>query len=115
MNQLWIMVAGPYSAGAVDAEAKAANLDALNRAALEVFRRGHVPLIGVNMALPMIEAAGQECYDEIMMPVSLALAGRCDAVLRIGGPSEGADREVALIEARGLPVYRSLDELPPAR
>ncbi len=90
------------------------NLRVLNEAAIEVFRRGHIPVIGVNMALPMIEAAGPESYDEMMMPVSLALAERCDAVLRIGGPSEGADQEVARFEARGLPVYRSIDDLPPA-
>ena len=69
VSRLWIMVAGPYRAGAVDAEARAANLRALNEAALAVSRRGHLPVIGVNLALPIIEAAGPECFDEIMMPV----------------------------------------------
>lgn len=32
-----------------------------------------VPIIGVNMALPMIEAAGHELYDEVMMPMCLRL------------------------------------------
>lgn len=70
----------------------------LNIAALEVFRRGHVPIVGVNMALPLIEIAGQEQYDRIMMPLSLAAAERCDAAFRIGGPSHGADEEVERIE-----------------
>jgi hypothetical protein len=33
--------------------------------------------------------------DEIMMPLSLAAAERCDACLRIGGPSAGAGEAVA--------------------
>jgi len=114
VSRLWIMVAGPYRAGALGAAARATNLRVLNEAALAVFRRGHVPVIGVNLALPIIEAAGAESFGEIMMPVSLALAERCDAVLRIGGPSEGADEEVARFRERGLPVFHALDELPEA-
>jgi hypothetical protein len=108
------MVAGPYAAGARSEAERAENLRALNRAAYEVFRRGHVPIIGVNLALPIIEAAGAETYDQIMTPLSLAAAERCDAVLRIGGPSSGADQEVERIRARGGAVYRSVEELPVA-
>ena len=111
---MWIMVAGPYRAGSGDAETRARNLAALNAAALAVWEKGHVPLIGVNMALPMIGDAGPDRYDELMAPVSLALAERCDAVLRIGGKSNGADREVDLIRARGGMVFRSLTEIPSA-
>ncbi len=114
VSRLWIMVAGPYRSGAADAAARAANLRALNAAALAVFRRGHLPVIGVNLALPIIEAAGPESFDEIMMPVSLAAAERCDAVLRIGGPSGGADQEVERFRARGLPVFHAPGEIPEA-
>ncbi len=114
VSRLWIMVAGPYRSGAADAEARATNLRALNEAALAVLRRGHLPVIGVNLALPIIEAAGPESFDVIMMPVSLAVAERCDAVLRIGGPSSGADAEVDRFRVRGLPVFHALDEIPEA-
>jgi hypothetical protein len=112
---MWIMVAGPYSAGGADAQTRARNLRAMNTAALVLQRRGHIPVIGVNMALPLIEAAGgtPAVYDEIMMPVSLALAARCDACLRIGGPSAGADAEVARFRAAAKPVYFTLAEVPP--
>jgi hypothetical protein len=70
------MVAGPYSAGAADSPARQANLDALNQAALTLFERGHVPVVGVNMALPVIRVAGEPRYAEIMLPLSLALAER---------------------------------------
>jgi hypothetical protein len=108
------MVAGPYRSGAGGAAGRAANLRILNEAALAVFRRGHLPVIGVNLALPVIEVAGAESFDEIMMPVSLAVAERCDAVLRIGGPSGGANEEMERFRERGLPVFHALDEIPDA-
>lgn len=111
---MWIMVAGPYRSGSSEPAVWAENLAALNRAAHAVFRKGHVPIIGVNMALPIIDAAGPQSYPEIMMTLSLDLAERCDAVLRIGGPSAGADEEVRRFEERGLTVFRSLDEIPDA-
>ncbi len=73
MAAMWIMIAGPYRSGAADAEQRAVNLKALNEAALQVRRLGHVPLIGVNMALPIIDVAGHEHFDALMMPISLAL------------------------------------------
>lgn len=111
---MWIMISGPYRAGAKTEADRQANLDAMNRAAYQVFRLGHVPVIGVNMALPIIAAVGTERYDEIMMPVSLALVDRCDACLRIGGPSKGADDEAEGFRTAGKPVYRRLDEIPAA-
>ena len=108
---MWIMIAGPYSHGAPAPEDRAANLLFLNRAAVEIFEMGHVPLIGVNMALPMIEAAGAGSYERIMMPLSLSLVERCDACLRIGGVSPGADEEADCFRRLGRPVFFSLAEL----
>ena len=47
-----IAVAGPYSAET--AEQRQKNLEALNKAAAAVMKRGHIPVIGVN-ALPVLE------------------------------------------------------------
>src|SRR5262249_33977776 len=55
---MWIMVAGPYRAES--AHQREENLRFLNRAACAVLRKGHVPVIGVNMALPMIDLAAPE-------------------------------------------------------
>ncbi len=109
---LWIMIAGPYESRATSQAERDANLRALNEAALAVFRHGHVPVIGVNNALPLIGIAGAEEFSDIMMPLSLALAERCDACLRIGGHSQGADREVERFKAAGKPVYSAVDQLP---
>lgn len=111
---MWIMVGGPYTSGARDENERQRNLDVMNRAALTIFGKGHVPIIGVNLALPIIEVAGHDRFDEIMMPISLAVANRCDAFFRVGGPSLGADQECDQFRARGLPVFYNLDDVPKA-
>lgn len=110
---MWIMIAGPYSSGAKTETARAENLQILNQAALAVFDMGHIPIIGVNLALPVIEQAESNRFDDIMMPMSLALADKCDACLRIGGYSLGADKELDKFRERGLPVFTSLAEITP--
>jgi hypothetical protein len=103
------MVSGPYTAGGVDGAQRDRNLAAMNEAALVLLRAGHLPVIGVNLALPMIAAAGDRAFDEIMIPVSLALAERCDACVRIGGRSAGADVEVERFRRAGKPVFDDLE------
>lgn len=114
-QRLWIMVAGPYRSGSSDPAVWAENLRKLNLSARAIFEKGHVPIIGVNMALPVIETVGQDFYERIMMPLSLRLTERCDAVLRIEGISKGADEEVDRFRARGLSVFQSTDEIPGTR
>lgn len=106
------MVSGPYTSGTKDPQVRAANLRAMNAVAHEVWKRGHVPVIGVNMALPVIDAAGADQFDAVMMPLSMALAERCDACLRVGGPSKGADEEMALIRAKGGQVFTRIEDVP---
>ena len=69
-------------------------------------------MIGVNAVKPIIDEAGPDRYDEMMMPMCLVLADRCDAALRVGGPSTGADDEVMRIAAKGGAVYRTIDDIP---
>jgi len=69
------------------------------------------------LALPLVALAGSrrvgdEAYDEIFHPIAGRLLERCDAVLRIGGPSQGADLMVSLAHERQLPIFRSLAEVP---
>jgi len=47
---------GPIDPDRAIEDAWAENLKALNDAAVEVLRKGDVPIIGVNMALPVIES-----------------------------------------------------------
>ena len=110
--RLWVMIAGPWSSGGAGEVTRQANLARLDEVALAVLRRGHLPIVGVNLALPLARAATPAERDALVLEVSLAAAERCDAVLRIEGVSAGADREVARIAARGGAVFHHLDELP---
>jgi hypothetical protein len=110
-KRMWIMIAGPHSSGARTAEQKLSNLERLSRAGLALFEKGQVPIIGVNNALLLIAVAGEHAFEKIMMPLSTALIARCDACLRIGGASKGADLEMEMFERAGKPIYRSVDEI----
>jgi signal peptidase II len=109
---LRIAVAGPYSAPTEAGRQR--NLDAMHAAAAEVSDRGHVAVIGVDAALPLIGTLPESERDDAIMKISLELVDGCDAVLLIG-ESPGANRERDLVLAKGLPVYRHLDEVPRAR
>ena len=118
MTPLMILVAGPYRSGTVDdPNLIAANMRAMNEAALALFRRGHLALTGEAVALPLIETAGSQAigdepFTEIFHPLAHRLLARCDGVLRIGGASAGADEMVARARARGLQVFTRLDDVP---
>jgi hypothetical protein len=115
---LMILIAGPYRSGTGDdPERMARNLHALERYALPLYRAGHVPMIGEWLALPLLREAGSRrvgdaVYEEILYPVAHRLIDRCDAVLRVGGPSKGADQDVARARERGLPVFLRVEDVP---
>jgi hypothetical protein len=113
-----ILVAGPYRSGTGDDPDKmAGNVRAMEAYALPLFRAGHVPIIGEWLALPLVALAGSRRvgdgpFEEIFHPIAERLLRRCDAVLRVGGPSQGADLMVSLARERALGVFRSLCEVP---
>lgn len=109
---MWIMISGPYRHGSKDPQVWEQNLNLMNEFAYAVFKLGHMPIIGVNMAKPIIDSMGEGKYEEIMMPLSLSLIDRCDAVLRVGGESKGADDEVERFRKKGLPIYDALSQIP---
>ena len=117
---LLTLIAGPYRSGTDDDPQKLdANVRAMNEAALDVFRRGHVAITGEAVALPLIELAGSDrvgdaVFDEIFHPVARRLLERCDAVVRIGGASAGADEMVELAQEQGKLVVHGAAELPAA-
>jgi hypothetical protein len=118
IQPLMILVAGPYRSGTNDNPAlMAEHVRAMNRVALRLFRAGHLPVVGEWFALPLIETAGSQqvgdtIFAEIFHPVAEALVARCDACLRIGGPSAGADGMVALSRELGRRVFYALEEVP---
>ncbi len=115
-----ILIAGPYRSGTNnDPELIRKNLDKLESVALPLFRKGHLPLIGEWLALPLAKLAGSKehgdaAWNEIQYPVAHRLLRKCDAVLRLEGASTGADNDVRLAQELGLKIYYSLEEIPSA-
>jgi hypothetical protein len=120
MSAQMILIAGPYQTGTDgDPAAMAANLRRLEEAAWPVFARGHVPMIGEWVALPVLASMGADGPTdpraaEVLYPTAERLLEHCDAVLRLPGASRGADNDVAIAQRRGLPVYTSVDQIPHA-
>ncbi|MFZ1686105.1 MAG: DUF4406 domain-containing protein [Flavobacteriales bacterium] len=104
-----IAVAGPYSAPT--AEQRRSNLDAMNAAAARLLEMGHVPIIGMNAALPVLEQADVPDRYAATMAISLAVIGACHALLLIG-ESPGANKERDLILSHGKPVYTRIEDVP---
>jgi hypothetical protein len=117
-NPMMILIAGPYRSGTGDDLAKmSANVSAMEAYALPIYRAGHLPVLGEWLALPMLELAGSKqvgdtIFNEIFHPIAERLLAKCDAVLRIGGESQGADLMVEIARHHGLQIFRALSDIP---
>ena len=118
INSMMILIAGPYRSGTGDdPEKMAANVHDMESYALPIFRLGHIPILGEWFALPLVKLAGStrvgdEGFNEIFHPIAEKLLSKCDAVLRVGGTSQGADLMVKTAKEKGLHIYYSLEEIP---
>ena len=117
-KSLMILVAGPYRSGTNDDPKKiAANVKHMTTVSLELFRKGHLPVMGEWFALPLIEEAGSAqigdtFFNEIFHPIAIRLIDHCDAVLRIGGPSSGADEMIRRGGEKGKVIFLNKDDIP---
>jgi hypothetical protein len=118
---MMILIAGPYRSGTKDdPELIRKNVHEMEAYALPIFRAGHIPVLGEWLALPLVALAGSEklgdaAFNEIFHPIAVRLLEKCDAVLRVGGASAGADEMVRVGRSLGLKIYASLAEVPPAQ
>lgn len=120
MTKQLILIAGPYRSGTEGRQRLIdANLARLEQAALAVYQRGHIPVIGEWLALPLAKAAGSEAIDDeigesMIYPVAHRLITKCDAIYRIEGASKGADMDIDIARKHGLTVYTRLEDIPAA-
>ncbi len=118
---MMIMISGPYRSGTNDDPKRIKeNMDRLEAVALPLFRKGHIPIIGEWIALPLLKLAGSQqigdaLWKEIQYPTAHRLLLKCDAVLRLEGASKGADQDVEIALQRGLKVYYDLKDIPDAK
>ena len=117
---MMILIAGPYRSGTNDDPALISkNVHEMESYALPIFRAGHIPLLGEWLALPLVALAGSkkigdDAFNEIFHPIAVRLLSKCDAVLRVGGVSAGADEMVRVGRTLGLKIYSALAEIPKA-
>jgi hypothetical protein len=117
---MMILIAGPYRSGTNDDPEKIeANVHVMESFAIPIFKKGHIPMLGEWLALPLVRLAGSkqigdEPFNEIFHPIAEMLLDKCEAVLRVGGPSQGADMMVEVGRKKGLKIYYDLEEIPTA-
>lgn len=117
-KSMMILIAGPYRSGTNDDPVLIQNnVELMESYALHIFRSGHIPILGEWLALPLLRLAGSrkigdDAFNEVFHPVATRLLEKCQAVLRVGGPSAGADEMVRIGRELGLKIYQSLDEIP---
>ena len=118
---MMILIAGPYRSGTNDdAVLIQKNVAEMESYALPIFRAGHIPALGEWLALPLVHVAGSrkigdEPFNEIFHPIATRLLEKCDAVLRVGGHSAGADEMVRVGRELGLQIYTNPAEIPKAQ
>jgi hypothetical protein len=119
-NAMMILIAGPYRSGTNDDPALIKkNVETMESFALPVFRAGHIPILGEWLALPLValggsKKLGDEVFNEVFHPIATRLLEKCDAVLRVGGLSAGADEMVRVGRTLGLQIYMTPAEIPKA-
>jgi hypothetical protein len=112
-----ILIAGPYRSGTNDDPAlMRKNVEEMESCALPIFRAGHIPILGEWLALPQVhlcgsKRVGDDAFNEVFHPIAVRLLEKCDAVLRVGGDSNGADEMVRVARNLGLKIYSSLAEI----
>jgi hypothetical protein len=117
-KSMMILIAGPYRSGTNDDPVLIQrNVETMESYALPIFRAGHIPLLGEWLALPLVNLAGSKrigdkAFNEIFHPIAVRLLEKCDAVLRVGSGSAGADEMVRIGRELGLNIYSDLAEIP---
>jgi GDP-mannose pyrophosphatase NudK len=115
---MMILIAGPYRSGTNDNPVLIQeNVERMQQYSLPIFRAGHIPILGEWLALPLVNLAGStkigdDAFNEVFHPIAVRLLTKCDAVLRVGGPSTGADEMVRIGRSLGLKIYTNLEEIP---
>jgi hypothetical protein len=89
------------------------NLRNAIKAADEIMRRGHIPVIPHLSAFwAMSTKFAAALPESVWLDWGLYLVERCDALLRISGRSNGSDGEVARAMELDKPVWRFIEDIP---
>ena len=112
-----IRIAGPHSSGTNDDPGlMKTNFRKLESVALQLFRSGHIPVIGEWIAWPVSELTGlispvAGAYRERLFPLAQCPLSKCDAILCLGEVSELTDELVNNAKEKGLKIYDRIDDI----
>lgn len=114
-RRMFIYISGPYSPRDnitdIDLKEQAIkeNIKRANDVALKITNKGHIPFV------PHTMMQGWEDIHRVPRDQALNICHKwvekCDALFFMA-PSKGADSERQLATKLGLPIYRSLDDIP---
>lgn len=99
-GELRVYIAGPYTSGRWGP-----NIEAAIDAAQDVYEAGHVPFVPHTMT-----ALWSMKHMNDWITFDLKWVEVCDALVRIGGWSEGAQTEEEFAKENGIPVYHGVDD-----
>lgn len=106
-----VYLAGPISnGGTLPVEGRRENMVRACRPAVDLLKLGFAVIVPQTTHI-----VDDVCPGEVDQPTwvesCLPQVAACDAVLRLPGESNGADRETAFALSRGIPVYTSISDL----
>jgi len=106
-----VYIAGPYGkrAGATDQEQQV-NMTKAALVGVRLFRRGFNPFVPHLYRMVDIHMPGEHHEDQ-WLEICKEWVKACDCVLRIPGPSAGADEEVKLAANERIPIFHDIDLL----
>ncbi|AZC75590.1 GDP-mannose pyrophosphatase NudK [Pseudomonas chlororaphis subsp. piscium] len=111
-RRLTILVAAPRYSATDDAAALARQVASLDDCAARLFEAGYSPVFGQWLGLAAEDSSAAGEPGARFQERAWHQLQRCDALLRIGGACASADALIAMGEGLGLPVYRSLQDIP---
>lgn len=100
-----VFIAGPMASSGEPGE----NLHLAVKAAGSLARHGFLPV--VPQLTWIMHAIMPEVEVNLWKEMALSWVDRCDLLLRLAGPSAGADDEVQRARHLGVPVYHSVWEI----
>ena len=103
MRRTRVYIAGPYTLGHMGE-----NVSRAMHIWHALFDAGYSPFVPhLSHFLHLLRPRSYESW----LDYDMDWLAVCDALLRLGGESDGADREVLAMQARGRPVFTSIEDL----
>lgn len=104
VKPMLIYVSAPYSLGDV-----VINVRFACEIGDKILVRGHIPF--VPHLTHFWHYLSPKSWEE-WLKIDSVIVGKCDALLRIGGESKGADMEVEIAKSKGILVYYNICDIP---